>query len=87
MAFTRWRIAVFVDGCYWHGCPEHGPRKFGTNAEFWTDKIAANRVRDEDTNNRLRAAGWAVMRFWEHDDPEEAARRVATLVRRAQANR
>ena len=46
VAFTRQRVAVFVDGCYWHGCPEHGPKKFGTNAQFWTDKIAANRDRD-----------------------------------------
>lgn len=81
VAFTRSRVAVFVDGCYWHGCPTHGPKKFGTNAEFWTAKIAANRARDADTDARLEAAGWRVLRFWEHDDPAAAARRIESVVR------
>lgn len=85
VVFTRWRIAVFVDGCYWHGCPEHGPKKFGTNAQFWTDKIRTNRARDADTDARLEAAGWSVLRVWEHDDPAVAARRVEAAVRGAAA--
>jgi DNA mismatch endonuclease (patch repair protein) len=85
VAFTRQRVAVFLDGCYWHGCPEHGPRRFGTNSDFWTDKIAANRTRDADTTSRLEAAGWVVLRFWEHDDPMVAASLVAEVVRRRRA--
>lgn len=82
VVFTRQRVAVFVDGCYWHECPEHGPTKFGTNSVFWTDKIAANRARDADTTARLEEAGWLVLRFWEHDDPGASATVVADVVRR-----
>ena len=72
VAFTRRRLAVFVDGCFWHGCPTHGgsPR---TNSAFWAAKIASNRARDRDTDAALADAGWTVMRFWEHVHPEEAA--------------
>lgn len=80
VTFTRQRVAVFVDGCYWHGCPEHGPTKFGTNSEFWTNKIVANKARDADTNARLEDAGWVVLRFWEHEDPALAAIAVARAV-------
>lgn len=85
VVFTRWRIAVFVDGCYWHGCPEHGAKKFGTNAQFWADKISTNRARDADTDARLEAAGWCVLRVWEHEDPSVAARRVEAALRGAAA--
>ena len=80
IVFTKARVAVFVDGCFWHGCPEHGtwPKR---NAEFWRDKIETNRRRDRDTNERLEAAGWKVIRVWEHEDPEEAAERIASAVR------
>lgn len=73
------RVAVFVDGCFWHGCPEHAtwPR---SNAEFWRAKIEGNRQRDADTDRRLAEAGWAVLRVWEHEDPAVAARRVRDLV-------
>jgi DNA mismatch endonuclease (patch repair protein) len=69
------RVAVFVDGCYWHGCPEHGtlPK---ANAAWWQTKIEANRARDRDTDERLRAAGWTVIRVWEHEDANSAAQRV-----------
>lgn len=82
ISFTRARVAVFIDGCFWHGCPEHGttPR---TNAEFWSEKIARNRTRDVDTTARLERAGWMVLRFWEHEDP----RAVAERIRRAVASR
>ena len=78
--FTRAKVAIFVDGCFWHGCPEHGttPR---TNVRFWSDKIARNRARDADTTARLEAAGWVVLRFWEHEDPGRCAALVAKEVR------
>jgi DNA mismatch endonuclease, patch repair protein len=82
IVFTRARVAVFVDGCFWHGCPEHGswPKQ---NADWWREKIEANQRRDRDTDARLKAAGWTVVRVWEHDDPTRAADRIAEIVRRA----
>jgi DNA mismatch endonuclease, patch repair protein len=81
IAFTRAKVAVFIDGCFWHGCPEHGttPR---TNSRFWSEKIERNRERDTDTTKRLDELGWTVLRFWEHEDPDESAERIARLVRR-----
>ena len=74
------RVAVFVDGCFWHGCPVHAtwPKN---NAEFWREKIETNRLRDRDTDRRLVAAGWEVVRMWEHEDIEEAADRLERIVR------
>ncbi|MBM7771669.1 DNA mismatch endonuclease (patch repair protein) [Actinokineospora baliensis] len=79
VVFTRARVAVFVDGCFWHGCPEHAtwPKR---NAQFWRDKIEGNRRRDRDTDDRLAAEGWRVVRVWEHEDPLAAADRVRALV-------
>ncbi|GAA2436551.1 very short patch repair endonuclease [Streptomyces macrosporus] len=79
IVFGPARVAVFVDGCFWHGCPEHAtwPKN---NAEFWRRKIEGNRARDLDTDARLAEAGWAAVRVWEHEDPAEAARRIAALV-------
>ncbi|WP_260431159.1 very short patch repair endonuclease [Burkholderia stagnalis] len=79
IAFPGRRIAIFVDGCFWHGCPEHAtwPKR---NAEFWRQKIETNRLRDADTNERLRSLGWTVLRFWSHESPTDAARVVANLV-------
>lgn len=86
VAFSGLRVAVFVDGCFWHGCPLHAtwPKE---NAEFWRVKILANQQRDRDTNERLRASGWAVVRVWAHEPPDEAATRIATIIaqRRAQS--
>jgi DNA mismatch endonuclease, patch repair protein len=81
IAFTRRRIAVFVDGCFWHGCPDHGtwPK---TNEAWWKTKISANRARDILIGNRLRETGWAVLRFWEHVDPQEAARTIMDEIAR-----
>jgi DNA mismatch endonuclease (patch repair protein) len=69
-----------VDGCFWHGCPEHGtwPKE---NADWWRSKIEANTARDRDTNSRLTAAGWQVIRVWEHEDPVAAANRISLAVR------
>jgi DNA mismatch endonuclease (patch repair protein) len=80
VVFTRARVAVFVDGCYWHGCPDHH-RPARKNSEFWTEKIATNRRRDTDVNQMLSQAGWEVVRVWEHEDPGEAARRINEVVR------
>lgn len=78
--FVRARIAVFVDGCFWHGCTEHkvAPK---SNSAFWEQKIGANRRRDEDTRTRLEEAGWVYVRVWEHEDPETAAIEITHLVR------
>lgn len=79
IAFTRKRLAVMVDGCFWHGCPEH-LRLAGQNAEWWAWKVAVNRDRDEDTNRRLEALGWSVVRVWEHEYAGEAADRIHQLL-------
>lgn len=80
LVFTRSRVAVFVDGCYWHGCPDHGvtPK---TNTAYWGSKIARNVARDRDTDDLLREAGWIVLRYWEHQDAFTAAQEIATVVR------
>ena len=62
IAFTRHRAAVFIDGCYWHSCPEHGTLA-GANREYWSAKLEENVARDADTNSQLTKAGWTVMRF------------------------
>ena len=64
-----------MDGCFWHGCPEHAtwPKE---NADFWRNKIETNRSRDEDTDRRLKDAGWLPIRVWEHEDAQEAARTI-----------
>lgn len=79
VVFTRARVAVFVDGCFWHGCPEHYrlPR---TNTEYWDDKITGNCRRDAHTNSVLHEAGWTVVRIWEHEEPDAAASVVAQIV-------
>lgn len=79
LVFPRAKVAVFLDGCFWHGCPEHHTVAV-TNAEFWAEKVATNRRRDRDTDERLAAAGWTSIRIWEHEDPVEAAQRVRDVV-------
>ena len=80
LAFTRVRIAVFLDGCFWHGCPEHHTVA-KTNADYWASKFEKNRERDRQTDRLLEEAGWTVLRIWEHEDPFEAAARVHALYR------
>jgi DNA mismatch endonuclease (patch repair protein) len=80
LVFPRLRVAVFLDGCFWHGCPDHHRPAKGATAQFWLDKIEGNKRRDQETNQRLRDAGWYVVRVWEHEEPAGAARRVANLV-------
>lgn len=81
LVFRRARVAVFVDGCFWHGCSEHGtlPK---ANAAWWRAKIEANRARDADTDRVLAESGWRSLRVWEHEDPQRAASRVERAVRR-----
>lgn len=75
IAFPRQRLAVFVDGCFWHSCPEHGTKP-ASNSSWWKTKLAANRSRDADTDRLLDAAGWTVLRIWEHESVDEAADKV-----------
>ena len=86
VAFPALKIAIFVDGCFWLGCPEHAtwPKQ---NAEFWRQKIEANRLRDADTNSRLLDVGWTVLRFWEHESPIEATETIVQTVAMARAKR
>ena len=81
IALTGLRVAVFVDGCFWHGCPLHATWPTD-NAEFWRAKIVANQERDRDTDERLRAEGWKVIRTWAHEEPQIAARRIAKVLER-----
>ena len=75
LVFPKRKVAVYVDGCFWHSCPIHAtaPRN---NARWWADKLAANVARDRDTDEKLLAEGWRVVRIWEHEDPAVAADRV-----------
>lgn len=82
IVFTRARVAVFVDGCFWHGCPIHGtaPKR---NADYWRPKLAANVSRDRDTDRRLTDAGWLVLRVWEHEAAGDASDRIEVVLRAA----
>lgn len=79
LLFTRVRVAVFIDGCYWHGCPEHFSVP-ATNLDYWSTKISQNQARDLETTALLAAHGWLVLRFWEHEPPTTVAERIAELV-------
>jgi DNA mismatch endonuclease (patch repair protein) len=80
VVFGPARVAVYVDGCFWHSCPEHGTRP-KANAEWWEQKLKRNQERDAETDRVLREHGWEVVRIWEHEDPAEAASRVEAAVR------
>lgn len=75
VAFTRHRLAVFVDGCFWHSCPQHGSSP-KSNATYWAPKLAANVSRDRRVDAALVGEGWRVLRVWEHEEPRDAADRV-----------
>lgn len=75
IVFPAQRLAVFVDGCFWHGCPTHGTRPTA-NSDWWREKLERNAARDQDTDRKLRAASWEVVRIWEHEVPEEATDRI-----------
>jgi len=79
LLFGPTHVAVFVDGCFWHGCPEHFvPPK--TNPDYWREKIGRNVQRDRDTDSRLAEADWLVLRFWEHQPAETCAKSVVQAV-------
>lgn len=82
VVFPKRRVAVFVDGCFWHGCPVHGTQP-ATNRDYWAKKLEANRHRDTSTTTALERDGWTVLRFWEHEDPAAAAGRVVAELRKA----
>ena len=86
IVFTRARVAVLVDGCFWHGCPEHQviPR---SNRDYWVPKLRRNIDRDREVDEALTGAGWQVIRIWEHEDPDAAAELVEVAFQRARASR
>jgi DNA mismatch endonuclease (patch repair protein) len=84
IVFPRVRLAIFVDGCFWHGCPEHGNQP-KLNTGYWTEKLRRNMARDAVVNAELVDAGWTVMRVWEHEDVREAAVVIERSYRRIRA--
>jgi DNA mismatch endonuclease, patch repair protein len=82
IVFIRARVAVFVDGCWWHGCTDHY-RPPTSNSDYWANKVARNRSRDREVDEALLDAGWQVIRIWEHESAESAARRIELAVRGA----
>jgi DNA mismatch endonuclease (patch repair protein) len=81
-AFPKSKLAVFVDGCFWHGCPKHATQPKG-NASFWATKLTSNKERDRKVNRALRAKGWKVLRIWEHDMvPSKHMRVIPRLIKR-----
>lgn len=81
IVFPRSKVAVFVDGCFWHSCPDHGTLPLA-NRTWWKQKLARTVERDRDTDERLARSGWRVIRVWEHESPDDAAQRVAKAVAR-----
>jgi DNA mismatch endonuclease, patch repair protein len=80
VVFPRRKIAVFIDGCFWHACPDHFvPPK--SNVDYWKPKIDRNQARDRDTNAQLLEAGWSVLRYWSHEEPATVARAIVQEVR------
>ena len=79
IVFRSAKVAVFVDGCFWHGCSKHGTQA-KANAEFWRNKIERNKERDEETNRLLKKAGWKVVRVWEHQNMKNAALKIKKII-------
>ena len=79
VAFIKDKVAIFIDGCFWHGCPDHRswPK---TNTDWWREKIEGNIRRDAETNQALRRGGWTVLRFWAHEDMTSAANKIAVTI-------
>jgi DNA mismatch endonuclease (patch repair protein) len=80
LVFRKAMVAVFVDGCFWHGCPQHHTAA-RTNASFWANKVDVNRRRDRETDHLLDESGWVSLRVWEHEDPRQAAEYISRIVR------
>jgi DNA mismatch endonuclease (patch repair protein) len=81
IVFRSTKVAIFVDGCFWHGCPIHGTQA-KANAVFWRQKIKQNQQRDVDTTIQLEDAGWKVVRVWEHEDPIKASEKIFKIIRK-----
>jgi DNA mismatch endonuclease (patch repair protein) len=84
--FRSAKVAVFVDGCFWHGCPIHGTQA-KANAEFWKNKIKQNQKRDADTTKQLKIAGWRIIRIWEHENSIKASEKIYNIIRKRQKTR
>lgn len=80
LVFAGPKVAVFIDGCFWHSCPWHGVRP-KSNVDYWDVKLDANRSRDERVNSLLKRHGWRVLRYWEHEEPERVAQKIVNVVR------
>lgn len=82
--FSKQKVALFVDGCFWHGCPKHAnmPRN---NQEFWAKKLQGNKDRDKLVNRELRKLGWTVVRVWEHElkEPQKVAARIKDILQKS----
>jgi DNA mismatch endonuclease (patch repair protein) len=79
LVFRRARVAIFLDGCFWHGCPDHYIGS-ASNVPYWTKKVSRNRERDQETDRLLAVSGWLSVRVWEHENPEEVAQRISRIV-------
>ena len=84
LAWRGLKLAVFIDGCFWHGCPEHATRP-AANRDWWAQKLDSNMARDRRTDDTLRRRGWIVRRFWEHQSPEEIADELIEEIRALKA--
>ncbi|WP_031478429.1 very short patch repair endonuclease [Streptomyces bicolor] len=81
IVFPKAKVAIFLDGCFWHGCPEHATQP-KANAEWWRTKLGKNMTRDQETTEHLRAEGWTVLRYWEHEVPDRVAEDVKAAILR-----
>ncbi|WP_330293849.1 very short patch repair endonuclease [Streptomyces sp. NBC_00576] len=79
IVFGKTKVAIFMDGCFWHGCPQHATQP-KANADWWRAKLDKNMARDRETTELLRSAGWTVLRFWEHESAEDVVRQIAVAV-------
>jgi DNA mismatch endonuclease (patch repair protein) len=79
VVFTRQKVAVYIDGCFWHGCPAHYTRP-ASNTDFWDAKVSRNKARDADTVRALKNEGWTCLRFWTHEHPERTAESIADVL-------
>ena len=80
LVFKKHKLIVFIDGCFWHGCPRHY-RTPKTRSEWWDSKIQRNKLRDAQKTRKLRRLGWKVVRVWEHVEPEKAAKRIVNKIK------
>lgn len=84
IVFRSAKVAVFVDGCFWHGCPKHGTQA-KANATFWKNKIKRNQERDAETNQLLKRAEWKVIRVWEHENTKKVSEKIQKIVMKRKA--